>query len=193
MDILAISSLSISILLIVVVIILAIRLNGRVTSQYHKDGSVELTAVVSEFSQRLKRLEEGLVDQKVKLEIFELRQQRRESQAPHMVGLNENQVPLHSSLVNEPSHNVRSQKEPSIYVKDGSRSRFGIEYDILRIVLESEGKATAKGIQQRIGRTREHTARMMNSLFHDGLVERDVHMRPFSYSITDKGREMIGL
>jgi len=46
------------------------------TLEYHapkpstsNDNELEVSAIVSEFTQRLKRLEEGLVDQKVKLEI----------------------------------------------------------------------------------------------------------------------------
>ena len=65
------------------------------------------------------------------------------------------------------------------------------EIEALRLVFEGRGKISAREIQQRIGRTREHTARMMNSLYHDGLVERDVTARPFSYSITEKGRELL--
>jgi len=50
--------------------------------------------------------------------------------------------------------------------------------------------ATAKLIQTRIGRSREHTARMMNSLFKDGLVERSSEARPFTYKITEKGQRV---
>ena len=65
------------------------------------------------------------------------------------------------------------------------------EVEALRLVFEGRGKVSAKEIQQRIGRTREHTARMMNALYHDGLVSRDVTARPFSYSITEKGRDVL--
>ncbi len=65
------------------------------------------------------------------------------------------------------------------------------EIEALRLVFEGRGKMSAKEIQQRIGRTREHTARMMNALYHDGLVSRDVTSRPFSYSITEKGRDVL--
>ncbi|HVB12261.1 MAG TPA: hypothetical protein VNE86_03950, partial [Nitrososphaerales archaeon] len=60
-----------------------------------------------------------------------------------------------------------------------------------RLVFEGRGKITAKDIQQRIGRTREHTARMMNGLFQEGLVDRDISVRPFAYSITQKGRDLL--
>ena len=64
--------------------------------------------------------------------------------------------------------------------------------EALKFVLESGTKGTtAKDIQGRIGRSREHTARMMNSLFKEGLVERNNETRPFSYKITEKGRNLL--
>ena len=59
------------------------------------------------------------------------------------------------------------------------------EIQALKFVLESGAKGkSAREIQVRIGRSREHTARMMNALFKKGLVERNNEVRPFSYKIT---------
>lgn len=81
---------------------------------------------------------------------------------------------------------------PSAEQKIVSEKRFrNTEHEALRLVLEGKGKITAKDIQQRIGRTREHTARMMNGLFQEGLVERNIAVRPFTYSITQKGTEAL--
>jgi len=46
---------------------------------------------------------------------------------------------------------------------------------------------TSRDIQNASHRSREHTARLMNKLFKDGLVERNTKTKPYSYSITDKG------
>ena len=63
------------------------------------------------------------------------------------------------------------------------------EIEALRAVLESGSDGiTARQIQERIGRSREHTARMMNAFFRQGLVERNSEVRPFSYTITDRGK-----
>ena len=52
---------------------------------------------------------------------------------------------------------------------------------------------TSRDIQMTLGRSREHTSRLMNRLYKDGLVDRNTNSKPFSYIITEKGREKIGL
>jgi len=52
---------------------------------------------------------------------------------------------------------------------------------------------TSRDIQITLGRTREHTSRMLKKLFEEGLVERDMTTKPFSYKITDKGLTRIGV
>lgn len=59
--------------------------------------------------------------------------------------------------------------------------------------LITEKPMTSRDIQITIGRTREHTSRMMKKLFDEGLVERDMHTKPFTYKITDKGLARIGV
>ena len=51
---------------------------------------------------------------------------------------------------------------------------------------------TSRDIQMTLGRSREHTSRLMNRLYKDGLVDRNTNSKPFSYIITEKGREKIG-
>jgi CRP-like cAMP-binding protein len=45
----------------------------------------------------------------------------------------------------------------------------------------TEGPKTAKDVEQKIGRTREHTARLMKKLWQEGYVERETHRIPFTY------------
>ena len=66
------------------------------------------------------------------------------------------------------------------------------EVEALRLVISSASRGvTAHDIQVRIGLSREHSARMMNSLYRRGLVERNSESRPFNYKITDKGRQAL--
>jgi len=46
---------------------------------------------------------------------------------------------------------------------------------------------TTRQIQERVRKTREHTSRIMNGLYHSGFVIRDTSSKPFKYSITDAG------
>src|SRR5574337_234884 len=90
------------------------------------------------------------------------------------------------------------QQEPPVIVKEEKpkeriqNMQFGSATDhILRLITEKP--MTSRDIQVTIGRTREHTSRMLKKLFEEGLVERDMSTKPFSYKITDKGLTRIGV
>jgi len=59
------------------------------------------------------------------------------------------------------------------------------ELQVLQI-LTKEGPKPAPELKNIIGRTREHTARLMKKLFNEGYVERDAHKIPFTYNISEK-------
>lgn len=52
---------------------------------------------------------------------------------------------------------------------------------------------TSRDIQITLKRSREHTSRLMKKLYEDGLVKRNTDAKPYTYSITDKGKEKVGL
>ena len=52
---------------------------------------------------------------------------------------------------------------------------------------------TSRDIQVTLGKSREHISRTMKKLFEDGYVERNMRTKPYSYSITQKGRGRLGL
>src|SRR5579872_7303775 len=76
-DYITIISLGISVIAIVLVIYFQSRLKSsspaKKQSEVSEDKAIEVSAIVSEFGSRLRRLEEGLVDLRVKLEILDLR------------------------------------------------------------------------------------------------------------------------
>ncbi len=55
------------------------------------------------------------------------------------------------------------------------------------LLLLREKPMTTTQIQERVRKTREHTSRIMNGLYHSGFVMRDTSSKPFKYSITDTG------
>lgn len=55
------------------------------------------------------------------------------------------------------------------------------------LLLLREKPMTTRLIQERVGKSREHTSRIMNGLYHSGFVMRDTSSKPFKYSITDTG------
>jgi hypothetical protein len=52
---------------------------------------------------------------------------------------------------------------------------------------------TSRDIQITLKRSREHTSRLMKKLFEDGYVQRNTESKPYSYSISEKGKERIGI
>jgi DNA-binding MarR family transcriptional regulator len=62
------------------------------------------------------------------------------------------------------------------------------------LILETigkEGKKTAPEIREKIGLTREHTARLMKKLYKDGYLERDTHKMPYIYRLKEEMRKIL--
>ncbi len=193
-DDITLSAFVISVISIVLVII-SLTVRGQSKVEHHNgDTALEVSAIVSEFNQRMKRLEETLIDQKVKLEILDLRVSKARTEQPDVQS---------GRLLAKEDESIHRGPRGTVNVSPivttvpiaqevGEKSLGSTELEVLRIVYDARGRATARDIQQKIGRTREHTARMMNALFQDGLVERNASARPFSYSISEKGRGLLG-
>ncbi len=63
-----------------------------------------------------------------------------------------------------------------------------IEYILKKL---DNNSLTTRELQQIIGRTREHTSRLMKKLYDNKLVDRDVDSKPFKYTITNEGRKRL--
>ena len=62
-------------------------------------------------------------------------------------------------------------------------------YYILKILLKES--LTSNEIKNAIGRTREHTARLMKKLYDLKLVDREITIKPFKYRLTEQGEKYI--
>lgn len=58
--------------------------------------------------------------------------------------------------------------------------------------LITEDAMTSRDIQAVIGRTREHTARLMKRLSEEGYIKRNTVVKPYTYQITERGRVRLG-
>ena len=82
-------------------------------------------------------------------------------------------------------------KETIIQTEDLLLSRITeTERWVLRMLVE-EGSLTAPKVEKKIGKTREHTARLMKKLWQEGYIERDTHRMPFSYRPTKKLKKLL--
>lgn len=83
--------------------------------------------------------------------------------------------------------NVSNIDTKRVYEDDHVHKR--ITFLVLELL--SESAMTAREIQSNIKRTREHTSRVMKKLYSQSLVSRDVHTKPYVYTITDEGRTLL--
>jgi len=90
----------------------------------------------------------------------------------------------HQSKAGKPSEAVRAVAS-SISHGDGTET----EVKVLRLL--AEGPRTSAQIKEEVGRSREHTARLMKGLFDRGLVVRNDRNKPYVYEITDSGKSYV--
>ncbi|MEM2855866.1 MAG: hypothetical protein QW416_02020 [Candidatus Nitrosocaldaceae archaeon] len=64
-----------------------------------------------------------------------------------------------------------------------------VELQILSLL--ENGEKSSREIEVSIGKTREHTARLMKKLFEEGYVRRDEKKKPYIYTLTEEGRKII--
>ena len=58
-------------------------------------------------------------------------------------------------------------------------------------LLVSEGPKTAPEIKERVGLSREHTARLMKKLYEEGYLERETGKIPFKYSVKKEMEKLL--
>lgn len=63
-----------------------------------------------------------------------------------------------------------------------------IELSILRII--SSGPKTSREVQTKIGKSREHTARLLKELYEKGYLLRESKGKYFIYSISESGKKV---
>ena len=138
---------------------------------------------------RLEYYERQLIDMKIRLDALDLEEQEFQVPIPEKIEpVLEKKV---KDLVEKEVEGVKI--EP---VKPISKPRMpnmgfdGIAEHVLGLITSKE--MTSRDIQITIGRSREHTSRLMKRLFEEGLVQRNNKTKPFTYQITEKGKAKLG-
>ena len=147
------------------------------------DSSIDTFAVIREFSQRLKNIEIRVVDQTVALDLLKLRSKEVVHSSTSEMQGSGSQVAIFGKR-----EKTRVVERPlnKIPVPEGS-SVNNLENEILLIVSQ-KGSVSGKEVQMAVKRSREHTARMMSSLFKRKLLLREASGRGFVYSLSEEGR-----
>ena len=144
-------------------------------------------------TERLEYYEKQLIDMKIRLDSLEIQ------------GVEENPIDPNLELKQfieklvesrEPEKEIEVVREPEIVLEkqistpnlSNIESVSPVDY-VLQLITNKD--MTSRDIQITTKRSREHTSRLMKKLFESGLVERNTETKPYSYSITEKGKGKI--
>ena len=164
-----------------------------------------IEAIVSEYSLRLNDFEKIITDLRLRMDTMELRTLHHPvSQTPTIFTDNARMSYEQSTISQHHSHQpeqspashvsktmttITQQQQPAITITEKNNvpvmQNSTLDY-ILKLL--SERPRTSREIQHAIGRTREHTSRLMKGLYEMNLVTRESNTKPFKYTITDAGR-----
>ena len=144
-------------------------------------------------TERLEYYERQLIDMKIRLDALEIQ------------GVEENPIDPNLDLkqfiqklveIKEPEKQIEVIKEPEIVLEKqiSTPNLSNIEHVspidyVLQLITNKA--MTSRDIQITTKRSREHTSRLMKKLFESGLVQRNTETKPYSYSITEKGKMKI--
>lgn len=160
-----------------VTVMSAYKLRSSKKRDYRADDAV-VEAVVMEYSRRLKDYDRVIADMRARLDIVETKTQSLTQ--PHTSVTPSQPAQPHAQPVSEP---VALTQHPQV---TESEAQNGTTDYILKLLMERP--RTSRDVQNAIGRTREHTARLMKKLHDAGLVSRDLNSKPFRYAITEAGQ-----
>ena len=140
-------------------------------------------------SERLEFYERQLIDLKIKLDAIDLENLSFSEEYPkNNVTVKEErptpvvEKPIEISPKPPTSQPTQAQRTPNMGYDNVVEAVLGLITDKSR---------TSRDIQITLGKSREHISRMMKKLYEDGLVERNVNTKPYTYSITQKGHSRL--
>jgi predicted transcriptional regulator len=139
---------------------------------------------------RLEYYERQLIDMKIRMDALDLEEKMPPEQIMEKI-----EPVLGKKVGGVPRMEIQESKVESQSPPQKSRMPNmdfnGVAEHVLGLITTKE--MTSRDIQVTIGRSREHTSRLMKRLFQEGFVERNTKTKPFTYRITEKGKTKLGI
>jgi predicted transcriptional regulator len=135
---------------------------------------------------RLDFYERQLIDMKIRLDSLQIESE----------GVNSNEIKDFSQRIEKiPNYEDYSIPKPKRHTPKSQQSPTIDHNNTIDFVLGliTDKSMTSRDIQNASQRSREHTSRLMKKLYKEGYVERDIRTKPFTYSITEKGKAKLGI
>jgi hypothetical protein len=159
-----------------------------------RDNTTVIKVIVSEYTRRLEKYENAIADLRIRLDIMESRghnhavtQQLR--QAPDKPSMTARDISQDQSQPSFYAYHSFKKVEPVSEIDDIPNSydtQNGTTEYVLKLL--NERSMTSREVQQAIGRSREHTSRLMKKLYEYRLISRNTKSKPFKYALTESGR-----
>jgi len=145
--------------------------------------------------ERLEYYERQLIDMKIRLDSIEIQGLEGKSEDPNLE-LKQFLEKLAKTEVEKKSNEFKAPdkvmpEEPQNVSRMPNLDRNNATDYVLHLITNKA--MTSRDIQITLKRSREHTSRLMKKLFEDGYVKRNTDSKPYTYLISEKGRERIGV
>ncbi len=139
---------------------------------------------------KLEHYEKQLIDMKIRLDSLDI-----DDSTPKTSGSEEELTKILQKLLvkesPEEKHVVNEVKEQVLERKTTPNSHTNTNDYVLQLITEKP--MTSRDIQITLNKSREHTSRLLKKLFEDGYVIRNTKSKPYTYSISEKGKEKLGM
>jgi len=146
-------------------------------------------------TERLEYYERQLIDMKIRLDLLEIQGLEEKSGDPNLE-LKQFLEKLAQNEAGEKPTEPRMKSEIVLDVPQITPRMPNLDHNnaidyVLRLITNKA--MTSRDIQITIKRTREHTSRLMKKLYENGYVKRNTESKPYTYSISEKGKEKISM
>jgi len=146
--------------------------------------------------ERLEYYERQLIDMKIRLDSMEMQGVEQKKEDPtleikqYLEKLTKNQQVIENPVIS-PKKTEDVSKEPKTIQRMPNLDHNNATDYVLHLITNKA--MTSRDIQITLKRSREHTSRLMKKLYDDGFVQRNTSTKPYTYSITEKGKEKINV
>ena len=161
-----------------------------------------IESVASDYSRRLKEFDKAFAELRLAIDILGQKMQETvhsRNTSPveqvidgHLKTMTSHDTSQQGINTEGTQTNVLTNITPSASIStrnhgsDLADTRSETIYHVLRLL--SENDRTSREIQHAIGKSREHTSRLLKRLYEAGLINRETNSKPFKYSISDAVR-----
>lgn len=157
-----------------------------------------INSVMSNYLAKSRYFEKELAQLHIRMDQIESQLDKGDKSGPHMItgisSTSRDKIDIISHDRASPNdirnQNVTDEEDKSVIASQPySKGYSDVTEYVLNLLIQKP--LTSKELQHIIGRSREHTSRLLKKLYESELLYRDFSSRPFRYSITDEGRRWL--